>query len=137
MLVLGGGVVCAGAVAAMPLRNPVAANLRQMLVAQSWARRFLSLASAGYGEWLEQVGSVFTVAGGYRIKLAGVRPLPSEGERPLHVGRDQAFLAVFEVMDGGTMAGDLIYTANHPQYGSLPIFLSESATPNRMHAVFN
>ena len=37
------------------------------------------------------------------------------------------------------MAGDLIYTARHPQYGEIPIFLAaaDPATLGPMHAVFN
>jgi len=37
------------------------------------------------------------------------------------------------------MAGDLIYTVSHPEYGAFPIFLSatDSRTPGRMLAVFN
>jgi hypothetical protein len=37
------------------------------------------------------------------------------------------------------MAGDLIYTVSHPQYGPFQLFLSvaDARTPNRMLAVFN
>ena len=37
------------------------------------------------------------------------------------------------------MAGDLIYTISHPEYGPFRIFLSASgpATPGAMLAVFN
>jgi hypothetical protein len=74
------------------------------------------------------------------MRLAGVRPMASEGPRPMSVARRSAFVAMFDVLGGQTVAGDLIYTASHPQYGPLQIFLSASAdprTPGRVLAVFN
>ena len=140
LLVLGGAVAAVGALAAAPFRNVVGQSTRALIAGQPWARGMLSLADGSYEEWLAQVGSVFAAGGGYGIRLAGVRPLASTGIRPRGVSRARAFLAVFDVTGGGSMAGDLIYTVSHPQYGPLPIFLSASADPNmrgRMLAVFN
>lgn len=126
------------AVAATTLFQPSAGDgARRLLAGNRFTRRFLSLASAEQAEWAAQVGSDFTVEGGYRMRLVGVRPLASSGARPAGLSRSRAFAAVFEVAGGLTMPGDLIYTASHAQYGSLPIFLSQSGDPGRMLAVFN
>jgi len=126
------------AIVATPLLRPSAEpRMRRLLAGNAFTRRFLSLAHAEQGEWAAQVGSNFSVDGGYRLRLAGVRPLQSAGERPGHVSRDRAFVAVFDVVGGMTMAGDLIYSVAHPQYGSLPIFLTTSDSSRRMLAVFN
>lgn len=140
LLAIGGGVAVTGALVAAPLRRAVTQSARRLIVSQPWARRILSLADASYEEWAEQVGSTFAAGGGYGMRLVGVRPLASTGQRPAGLSRQRAFLAVFDATGGSTMAGDLIYTVNHPQYGPLQIFLSASAeprSPGRMHAVFN
>lgn len=140
MLVTGGAVAGAGALIAAPFRAEIAATARQVLTSVPLGRGLLSLADAGYDEWAAQVGSVFALGGGTRITLAGVRPLPSSGTRPAGLRRDRAFVAVFDSPRGQSLAGDLIYTANHPEYGPLPLFLSptsDARTPGRMLAVFN
>ena len=136
--ILIGGATVAAAVAAVPLLRPGAGSTtRRLLASNGLTRRFLSLADAEADEWAAQVGSTFTVEGGYQLNLAGVRPLSSPGPRPASVSRRSAFVAVFEVLDGRTMAGDLIYTLRHSQYGRLPVFLTVSENPGRMLAVFN
>jgi len=140
VIVAGGAAVTIGAVAASPLSVPIASKTRELLATQTWARSMLSLATASYEQWAEQVGSVFSLGGGTSMRLSGVRAFPADRSRPMWVGRETAFLAVFDVADGQTLAGDLIYTANHGEYGPLQIFLSaagEPRTPGRMHAVFN
>jgi len=140
MLVTGGAVAGAGALIAAPFREKIVATAREALTSTRLGRGLLSLAHAGYEEWAAQVGSVFTLGGGTRITLAGVRPLPSSGTRPAGLGRDRAFVAVFEPARGQSLAGDLIYTAIHREYGPLPLFLSaggDARTPGRMLAVFN
>lgn len=140
MLITGGAIAGAGALIAAPFRAEIAATARRVLTSVPLGRGLLSLANAGYEEWAAQVGSVFTLGGGTRITLAGVRPLPSSGTRPAGLGRDRAFVAVFEPARGQSLAGDLIYTANHSEYGPLPLFLSaasDARTPGRMLAVFN
>jgi hypothetical protein len=101
---------------------------------------FLSLANGSYDEWLGEVGTIFSLGGGTSMRLAGVQPFAGAGSRPVVLARGSAFLVVFDLLDGQTMAGDLIYTAHHPLYGPLQIFLSASSdprTPGRMTAVFN
>lgn len=100
----------------------------------------ISLADAGHDEWADQIGSVFTAAGGASLKLVAVMALESPGARPMSLARDSAFIAKFDVQNGGTMASDLIYAVSHPQYGALQIFLTASSDPrlpHRMNAVFN
>jgi hypothetical protein len=111
-----------------------------LVAARPWTRRAISLGSAGYDEWAVQVGSVFAIGGGTSMRLTGVRALESGGSRPIRLARDSAFLAVFDPLGGATMAGNLIYTAVHPEHGALMMFLtasSDSRTPARMLAVFN
>ncbi len=139
LLALLGGMVSVGVLSAPTLSPRLAREARRIAGKSAAARRFLSLAHAEMEEWAAQVGAVFLVDGGYRMKLVGVRPLSSSGRRPGN-GRSRAFLAVFRVLGGQTMAGDLIYTANHRQYGTFDLFLSMGKDrPNgaRMHALFN
>ena len=138
---LGGVTVGAVALMATPFRSVIAAATREMVSSQPLlGRLLLSLADAGYDEWLDQVGSIFAVGGGTSMKLVAVTPFDTVGTRPAGLGRDRAFIAKFDVQNGGTMAGDLIYTATNPRYGAFSIFLSGSSDPalrNRMTAVFN
>jgi hypothetical protein len=140
LLVAGGAAAVAGSVLIASSKSAISRRSRSLIRAQPFLRRLLSLADAGYDEWAAQVGSLFAVGGGNPIQLVGVRALNSGGERPPGLGRDRAFVAMFNVLGGGTMAGDLIYTASHPEYGPLQIFLgasSDPATPGRMLAVYN
>ena len=142
-LVVTGAALAAGAVALMasPIRRVVVAATRNLVRSQPALRRMmLSLADAGYEEWLEQVGSIFMFGAGTSVKLVAVTPFSTSGTRPASLGRDRAFMAKFDVQNGGTMAGDLIYTAVHPQYGAFRIFLTASSDPgmaHRMTALFN
>jgi hypothetical protein len=131
------GVAVAGVVATSRFIPGAEQGTRRLLASNGFTRRFLSLADAGQEEWAAQVGSVFVLEGGQRLRLAGIRPLASAGERPADVSRRRAFLAVFDVLGGATLPADIIHTARHRQYGSLPLFLSASGRPSRMFAVFN
>lgn len=141
VLIAGGGAVAAaGAFAISPLSNPLTAQARDLLAGQSWARTFLSLARGTFAEWQSVVGSNFAIGGGGTLRLAGVVAFASSGARPYDVARRSGFLAVFEAGRGQTLAGDLIYTITHAQYGPLQIFLTASPDarqPGTMHAVFN
>jgi hypothetical protein len=124
---------------AKPLRTVIVTKSRELVRSQPvLTRLMLSLGDAGYNEWLDQVGSLFSV-GGSSLKLVAVTALNSNGPRPDGL-RDRAFVAKFDVQGRGTMAGDLIYAASTPNYGAFQIFLSASSDPNlpqRMTAVFN
>ncbi|HMG45879.1 MAG TPA: hypothetical protein VK614_00260 [Allosphingosinicella sp.] len=137
LVVLGGGALVVGAVIAAPYKALIARRGRELAVRMPFVRRMLTLANAGYAEWMETVGSTFS-GGGYAMLLIGVEALNSDGQRPLGL-RDRAFALHFNVLNGGTMAGNLIYTVSHPEYGPLQMFLSphDPATPSRMLAVFN
>ncbi|MEA3031965.1 MAG: hypothetical protein QOG13_3290 [Sphingomonadales bacterium] len=141
LFALGGAASVAGAAMIKPIRAVLARNLRQAVARQPLLRRvLLSLANAGYDEWMDLVGSSFTIGGGTILQLVGVVASGSGGARPVGLTRDRAFIAHFDVLYGQTMAGDLIYVATHQQYGPLQIFLSASTdprTPRRMMAVFN
>lgn len=139
MLLAGSGLACAGALVALSGGNAITGGIDQILSGRGGAGS-ASLANANFPEWVRHVGTRFAVAGGATIRLAGVRALPSIGRRPPGVTRDRAFLAVFDVLGGHSLAGDLIYSIAHPQLGALPIFLSASTDPSnssRMFAVFN
>jgi hypothetical protein len=140
LLVLGGAAAAVGALAATPFRNIVVLRARELIVALPRLRRLVSLANGSYEEWQAQAGSRFALGAGTAIQLNGVRALTSGGVRPAGLGRARAFVAFFDPVAGATMAPELIYTANHPQYGPLQIFLSAApapGTPARMMAVFN
>ena len=111
---------------------------QQMEKAQPPAAQGQALATGNMDRWARMVGKAFD-AGTFRLQVAGVQPLQSEGERPPDVTRSSAFLVVFEVLAGGQMPGDLIYVLSSPSH-VLDVFLGSAATaefPNRMHAVFN
>lgn len=142
MLVAGGAVAGAGALLAAPFRDEIATKARELVVSTGVGRGMLSLATAGYDEWLTLVGSTFSLGGRTSIQLAGVRPLPTLGTRPQGV-RAQAFVALFDPVTAMarqvTIAPDLIYTATHNVYGPMPLYLAatkDTRTPGRMAAVF-
>ena len=137
LVALGGAAVTAGAVLAAT-RTTLLSQITGSQTSTSGSRTTVNLATAGYDTWLAQVGTKFSSAGGYSLKLSGLTALNSTGVRPAGL-RDRAFAAIFDIAQGLTMAGDLIYTINHPQYGPLQVFLSATGptTPSRMLAVFN
>ena len=134
--ILGGAVVAVGAVFAAPIKSLVETGARE-LANTAAGKRTIVLATAGYNDWLAQVGTTFSTSG-YNLKLIGIAPLISSGVRPAGL-RDRAFALNFDVAAGRTMAGELIYTISHPQHGPLQIFLSATGpqTPARMLAVLN
>ena len=138
MLVAGGAVATAGALMAAPFRNELRTAGRKAIASTGVGRGFLSLAEGSYEEWTGEVGATFSLGGGTSIRLAGIRPLNSDGHRPRGV-RPQAFAAFFEPVGGRSIAPDLIYTATHSSYGPMQIFLASAEsprTPGQMVAVF-
>lgn len=106
--------------------------------AQAAAQQGQALATGEMDRWARMVGKQFGTTG-FTLKVGGVQPLPSVGDRPADVTRQAAFLVVFDVLSGGEMPGDLIYTMTSSTH-ALDVFLASAATtefPNRMHAVFN
>jgi hypothetical protein len=141
MTAVGGAAAAGAALLAAPHRAAIARRVTNLVRGQPiFSSFFLSLADASVEQWSEQIGSIFSVGGGATLKLVGVTALSSPGPRPAQVSRSRAFLAKFDVQNGGTMAGDLIYTASHSSYGAFRIFLSASPDPllpHRMTALFN
>ena len=138
MLVTGGAVAGASALIAAPFRESIKSVGRTLRVNSS-APGFQSLATGTYDQWLNEVGASFALSGSSRVKLVGVRALPTSGAKPAGV-RAQAFAAFFEPPAGQTVPADLIYTATHSSYGPMPLFLArgnDARTPNRMVAIFN
>lgn len=139
LLAFAGGTAIAGISALLPFGSSTGSGLaRRLASGNRWTRRFVSLGAADIEEWTAQVGSAFRVAGGWSLRLAGVRPLPSGGERPAGV-RERAFAAVFDVVGGGDMPADLIYRVRPRDYAGFDMFLEavEGGAGRRMIAVFN
>lgn len=94
------------------------------------------LSTADADKWEAAAGSLFD-AGGYVLRLAGIERIEQAGRRPGEL-RQQAFVALFDIVRGGFMPGELIYRISHATIPAFNIFLSSSAsTPSRMHAFFN
>jgi hypothetical protein len=94
------------------------------------------LATADADKWAAAVGSRFD-AGGYILQLAGIERIDQAGRRPGEL-RQQAFVAVFDIVRGGFMPGDLIYRISHATIPAFNIFLANSvSSQSRMHAFFN
>ena len=94
------------------------------------------LIQATRADWETQIGTIFRVVGGYRMRLTGTRAFYNAENRPAGVRR-RGFMAVFEVLDGKTMTGDLIYGMWQREYGGMQLFLSNSGDSRIMHALFN
>jgi hypothetical protein len=98
-----------------------------------------SLAYGNIGDWIAVVGTTFR-SGTERLRLVGVQPLESDGVRPPEVTRTSAFAAVFDVLNGAVLPGDLIYSIYASNIAPFDIFMSSARTaqyPARLHAVFN
>ena len=111
---------------------------QRMDPAQAAAQQGQALATGEMDRWARMVGKQFGTSG-FTLKVAGVQPLPTSGVRPADVTRQSAFLVVFDVLGGGVMPGDLIYTMSSSTH-VLDVFVARAATaefPDRMHAVFN
>jgi hypothetical protein len=94
------------------------------------------LSTADADKWAAAVGSRFD-AGGYILQLAGIERIDQSGRRPGEL-RQQAFVAVFDIVRGGFMPGDLIYRISHATIPAFNIFLANSvSSQSRMHAFFN
>jgi len=134
-----GGLFASGALGAFAF---AAVRTQQSSPAQTSATttqvQSTTLATAEMDRWSRMVGSEFTTAG-FSLKLMGVQALNSAGVRPPEVTRDAAFVAIFDVLSGGYMPGDLIYRMTSRSQ-VLDVFLNNAFTPQfprRMNAVFN
>jgi hypothetical protein len=136
-----GATVAVGALLAKPVRTVIAQRSRQLIRSFPMLGRVMfSLGDSGYADWLEAVGATFSIGGGLAMQLTGVTPLQSGGARPSDLARSSAFMATFQMMNGASLSGDLIYVASTPGYIPFPVLLSASnnpATRGRVTAVFN
>lgn len=94
------------------------------------------LATAEAETWMAAAGSTFR-AGAYTMQLAGIELMGAAGSRPAEL-RQQTFIAAFEIISGGFMPGDLVYTVSSARIPAFDIFLTADAgNPGRMRALFN
>ncbi len=86
---------------------------------------------------MAEVGAEFEIA--YtRMRLAGVRALPTAGARPPEI-RQRPFIAVFDLPQGEALPGNLVYRIANRAYPAFDVFLAEpdDGRLNRMLAIFN
>ncbi len=94
------------------------------------------LSTAEADAWMAAAGTTFR-AGAFTMRLDGVELIGAPGGRPEEL-RQQTFIAAFEIVSGGFMPGDLLYTLSHARIPTFDIFLTaDSANPARMRALFN
>lgn len=94
------------------------------------------LATAEADVWTAAAGSVFQTPG-FTMQLVGIELLSVVGERPDDL-RHQPFIAAFDVLSGGAMPGDLVYTIRHATIPTFDIYLTNHSTnTRRMFALFN
>jgi hypothetical protein len=141
LIAMGGAATAAVAMVKTPLGPLVATRVRELVRARPvLSRMLISLADADFLEWRDQIGTNFALGGGVNMKLVSLIGLAVPGPRPANLNRTGAFMALFDVQNGATLPGDLIYTVNPLRYGAFQIFLSASTNPSlphRMTAVFN
>lgn len=82
--------------------------------------------------WQRQLGSRFS-AGGHVLQLTDVEVQAVLNDRPSDLRR-QLFTLKFDVVQGGPMEGDLIYTLSNASPSQ--VFLSSMADPAKMFAFF-
>ncbi len=103
------------------------------------ARAPVSLAQGSYEDWTRAVGTSFAAPGGYRLKLAGVRPIGSAANRAGAAAvaglRGRAFVALLDLTGGQSMPGDLIYRVVRGQE-RFDLYLGATDRTRRMQAVF-
>lgn len=98
--------------------------------------RGVQLATGSVHDWRLQVGSKFTAQTGHVLQLANVQSFP-DSERPEGL-RDRAFVARFDVVQGGALPGSQTYRVSHGEGGTFDMHVTsgDPAKPLRMLAVF-
>lgn len=130
------GACASGMLAACSRTSPPEEPEADLSVSAAAAGR--ALAHGAMQDWAGMVGTVFRTGGGGTLRVAGVQPLQSGGDRPADLARAAAFLVVFDAI--GAVPGNLIHRIEAPGYGPLDVFVADAASaefPARMHAVFN
>lgn len=97
-----------------------------------------TLGTAGYADWLAQVGSNFTAASGQVLKLTSVQAYGGAGSRPAAV-RPTGFAALFDIVRGGALPEGRHLVAHAQKGGTFEIFLTKvgASKPLGMRADFN
>ncbi|MEA3065316.1 MAG: hypothetical protein QOJ27_1768 [Sphingomonadales bacterium] len=145
MLLAGLGAGAVGvAAAAAPVLSLRLAGGPSASVGSWWDRTFLSLPTAGLGEWTALVGQTFTLEtakGTHLLRIAAVAAFPKSGTRPSSLGRSQAFSVTFETAAGPALpATDNLYQLGSSAYPPLPIYMGAPVTAgqkSRLIAIFN
>ena len=135
---MGAGALAAGAIAAPIVALSKSGGTDSTQSSGSfWTRETINLATAGYEEWRSYVGKNFTLrseVGDAKIGLQSVDALPSSGDRPDDVSREQAFKLVF-AKPTRTPACDRIYALRDPNGKEFGVYFSPPGT--KLLAVFN
>ncbi len=136
LLGLAGGAVVAGGITVQ--QTGVADRFADLLRPAGLGQRGVSLAHGSKDDWALQVGTMFTAHTGHVLKLVDVRGFAERSRRPLGL-RAQAFVARFDITEGGPLVGDHLLTVNHNEGGVFDVLLSamNPERPLRMLAVFN
>lgn len=136
LLGLAGGAVVAGGITVQQSGGTGA--FAELLRPVGLGRRGAFLATANKDDWALQVGTLFTASTGHVLKLVDVQGFAEKNRRPAGL-RNQAFVARFDIVEGGAMAASQLLTVNHKEGGTFDILMSGAnpAKPLRMLAVFN
>lgn len=135
------GLGVAGVAAAAVAAPSLSLNLAQKRkMASWWDKSGGPLHSAAVDQWRTKIGTQFELVGNQaRLKLVKVEELNSKGRRPSSVGRERAFVAVFEA-NAAVPAGDRTYKLGHQLHGTFDVFMSAANAAGgkvRLEAVFN
>lgn len=97
-----------------------------------------SLQNADHNVWRTKVGQTLQVSTGQTLQVAKVETFVPFRAKDTRSVRSRAFMVSFDVVGAGIVAGDTIHRVNHPQLGTLDLFLTAPANrPGRVQAVFN
>jgi len=131
------GTATVGGIAAAQ-RFTGADTLAEILRPVQLGRRGVPLGTAQADDWALQVGSTFTAHTGHLLKLVDVQRFKQDKGRLAGL-RERAFVARFDVTEGGSLPGSEIYSVNHPEGGVFDMLLTGGIPDNplRMLAVFN
>ena len=135
-LAIGAGAAAAGVIGAPILVLAKSATTSDQ-TSSWWTSSSVNLATAGYEEWKSYVGKNFTLrseVGDAKVGLQSVDLLPSSGDRPEDVSRDQAFKLVF-AKPTRVPACDRIYALRDPTGKEFGVYFSPPGT--KLLAVFN
>ena len=111
-------------------------GLAEILRPVGRGRRNVPLGTATFEDWALQEGSLFTLDSGTVLQLVDVQAFPVDRGRPAEL-RQRAFVARFDVKEGGPLSDSRTYRLNHDEGGMFDLLLAHGAPemPLRMLAV--